>query len=66
MNVKELRVFLSTLSPDTELFISRDPEGNGFNPIDYRLAEAITLNDKKAIILYPVGSSVDWEELFKE
>ena len=25
-----------------------------------------TLNDKKAIILYPVGSSVDWEELFKE
>ena len=66
MTVEDLTAFFSSLPPDTELFISQDPEGNGFNRIDYDVDTVVTLNVTKGIVFYPIDRGIDWDELFKK
>ena len=68
MTVEELNAFFTSynISPNTKLFISQDPEGNGYNEIDYDVAIEKTLNNRKAVILYPIDRGRDWNELFKK
>ena len=65
MTVQELSMFLSSLSPKTEIFLSQDPEGNGYERVDYDLAEFKLKNGDKAVILFPVDRGKDFEEFFK-
>lgn len=65
MTVKDLKTFFSTLSPDTEIIISQDPEGNGFNHVDYELGENKLKSGKTAIVLYPIDRGVLPEEIFE-
>ena len=65
MTVKDLKTFLSTLSPSAEIIISQDPEGNGYNHVDYDVGMNKLKSGKTAIVLYPVDRGVLPEEIFK-
>mgnify|MGYP003624199989 CR=1 FL=1 len=65
MTVKDFKTFLSTLSPSTEIILSQDPEGNGYNHVDYEVGENKLKSGKAAIVLYPVDRGVDAEEIFE-
>ena len=45
MKVKELIEKLQNIHPETEIFLARDPEGNGFAPLDKDHSEAIMVKD---------------------
>jgi hypothetical protein len=65
MTVKDLRTFLLTFSPSTEIILSQDPEGNGYNHVDYDVGVHKLKSGKDAIVLYPVDRGILPEEFFK-
>ena len=64
MTVEELKAFLSTLSPSYKIFLSQDPEGNGYEEVDYDVAVSKLKNGNKAVIFYPVDRGKLWDEYF--
>lgn len=71
MKVKELKKALSKLPNDMEIWLQRDPEGNGYSPLEGADSEVVIADEDSIFSLnWSAGDCCleedEWEELKKK